>query len=259
MKQTVFQSPRPLRERARVRGKKAAFTLAEVLITLGIIGVVAALTMPSLITKHQKNVTVNSLKKFYSALSQAKTLSETVNGPLANWEFKPVGNKQYRRDDFDKYFRPYLNIVDECKSAEQCKIAELLQGNFVRAPFYIMNNGTIFMISCSNESETSEHGCYVIADINGNKGPNVYGKDIFFMDIFDRQGLVMLGMYPDDGKSMTPVTRDELKNGTLINTSQETPDTACCNTTCATDGYKYYTCGALIQVDGWKIADDYPW
>ena len=51
--------------------KKAAFTLAEVLITLGIIGVVAAMTMPSLIQNYQEKATVTKLKKCYSLVSQA--------------------------------------------------------------------------------------------------------------------------------------------------------------------------------------------
>src|SRR5574344_429982 len=50
--------------------KKSAFTLAEVLITLGIIGVVAALTLPSLIENHNKKVWVTSLQKNYSVLEQ---------------------------------------------------------------------------------------------------------------------------------------------------------------------------------------------
>ena len=45
---------------------KNAFTLAEVLITLGIIGVVAAMTMPSLIASHKEKETVSKLKKVYS-------------------------------------------------------------------------------------------------------------------------------------------------------------------------------------------------
>lgn len=47
------------------------FTLAEVLVTLGIIGVVAALTMPTLIDNHRKAVTETRLEKFYSLMSQA--------------------------------------------------------------------------------------------------------------------------------------------------------------------------------------------
>lgn len=50
--------------------RKGAFTLAEVLITLGIIGVVAALTLPSLIQKYQEQVLENQLKKMYSTISQ---------------------------------------------------------------------------------------------------------------------------------------------------------------------------------------------
>ena len=53
-----------------MREHKKAFTLAEVLITLGIIGVVAAITIPGLITKYQKLVTVVKLKKVYSQLNQ---------------------------------------------------------------------------------------------------------------------------------------------------------------------------------------------
>ena len=51
--------------------KRPAFTLAEVLITLGIIGVVAAMTMPSVITNYQKKQTAAQLKKAYSIVSQA--------------------------------------------------------------------------------------------------------------------------------------------------------------------------------------------
>lgn len=50
--------------------RKAAFTLAEVLVTLGIIGVVAAMTMPNLIAKHQEKETVTRLKKAYTIMQQ---------------------------------------------------------------------------------------------------------------------------------------------------------------------------------------------
>ena len=44
---------------------RTGFTLAEVLITLGIIGVVAALTIPSLMTAYNKHITETRLKKFF--------------------------------------------------------------------------------------------------------------------------------------------------------------------------------------------------
>ena len=72
--------------RAELDGKrKIAFTLAEFLITLGIIGVVAALTLPSVIERHQKLETVTKLKKAYSTLSQAIERAKVDNdGRLAN-------------------------------------------------------------------------------------------------------------------------------------------------------------------------------
>ena len=59
--------------------RRAAFTLAEVLITLGIIGVVAALTIPILISNYRKQVTETKLKQTYSILSNAtsKLIAET--------------------------------------------------------------------------------------------------------------------------------------------------------------------------------------
>ena len=61
------------------------FTLAEVLITLGIIGVVAAMTLPTIINNYQKQVTVNKLKKFYTVMTQAIKLEEAQNGSLEYW------------------------------------------------------------------------------------------------------------------------------------------------------------------------------
>lgn len=63
------------------------FTMAEVLITLGIIGIVAAMTLPSLVGKYQKVQTVNQLKKAYSVLAQAIELSEVQNEHVKYWDF----------------------------------------------------------------------------------------------------------------------------------------------------------------------------
>ena len=64
-----------------------AFTLAEVLITLGIIGIVAAMTMPSLIQSYKKQEATARLKKFSSIMSQAVIMSEMENGEMADWTY----------------------------------------------------------------------------------------------------------------------------------------------------------------------------
>ena len=65
--------------------KIQGFTLAEVLITLGIIGVVAALTLPALIQKNNNKVVETRLKKFYSAINQAIMLAENDYGDKKIW------------------------------------------------------------------------------------------------------------------------------------------------------------------------------
>ena len=70
-----------------IRNRKAAFTLAEVLITLGIIGVVAAMTMPTLIMQHQKKVFVTRVKQTYSIVSNALLSSVADNGAPNTWNF----------------------------------------------------------------------------------------------------------------------------------------------------------------------------
>ena len=90
--------------------RKIAFTLAEVLITLGIIGIVAALTMPSVIEKHQKQVTVNKLKKVYSTLSQMTIRTYADNGPVS--DFLTSGervNTNKTKQFFNTYWLPYFN------------------------------------------------------------------------------------------------------------------------------------------------------
>jgi len=68
---------------------KSAFTLAEVLITLAIIGVVAAMTIPTLISNYQEKVTVTKLKKAYAVMNQAMRLAVVNHGTVDTWGLTP--------------------------------------------------------------------------------------------------------------------------------------------------------------------------
>ena len=122
------QKPPFVREVSRSDG---GFTLAEVLITLAIIGVVAALTMPALIQKHQEQVTVTKLKKFYSTFSQAYLMAVNDNGTFDTWglgdseaETNDKGEQVVTQDTLqriDKFFeimKPYIKIVHYEKFAD---------------------------------------------------------------------------------------------------------------------------------------------
>src|SRR5574344_258447 len=65
--------------------KAKGFTLAEVLIVLGIIGVIAAFTIPTLINSYQEKVVVTKVKKFYSLMNQAVALAKLENGDVDTW------------------------------------------------------------------------------------------------------------------------------------------------------------------------------
>ena len=96
--------------------KRAGFTLAEVLITLGIIGVVAALTIPNVTSHYRKKVAETRLAKFYTVMNQAVQLSEKDNGPKEYWEHLGVKDEEENTEKgsiappvwFDKYLKPYL-------------------------------------------------------------------------------------------------------------------------------------------------------
>lgn len=73
---------------------KPAFTLAETLITLGIIGIVAVLTLPGILVKRQKNISATRLKQTYSQLYQAFKTAESEYGEMDNWAMYQVKNTQ---------------------------------------------------------------------------------------------------------------------------------------------------------------------
>lgn len=92
--------------------QKKAFTLAEVLITLGIIGVVAALTIPTLVQKYKKSVVETKLAKFYSTVNQALELSQIDNGRVEDWEPLPNHDLEAAKKWFDKYLLAYIKNVN---------------------------------------------------------------------------------------------------------------------------------------------------
>lgn len=203
-----------------------AFTLAEVLITLGIIGVVAAITLPALITKYQEKATVTALKKDYSILSQAFTNIVANEGSPDTWDLESA-------EDFRDLFAKYLKNVKKCDANSGNCQPEKTYYLHKAADFFIsynnvdnhssltLNNGTILTFylhpdrydkTCSKEVFGIENGCYLTIhiDTNGLKLPNTWGKDRFQLTIYKNR-IVSVG----DTKMSSPHTFDEdCKTGT---------------------------------------------
>lgn len=186
--------------------KKFAFTLAEVLITLGIIGVVAALTLPSLVANYQKKVWVNQFKKTVSTLEQGfqKMMAEDGVDQLISLSEFQVLETDYKGYDISEYsdiqkrFLKTFNIIDIGKLNSEGKYETLCQGlpdecagdgasitidTFDRIT---LADGTIMAIGFNepyniwvNNNKDDFFILDIAIDINGNKKPNKQGRDIF--------------------------------------------------------------------------------
>ena len=241
--------PRPFGERVRERGYLAAFTLAEVLITLGIIGVVAAMTMPSLIANYQKQQIVAQLKREYNVVSNALRAAQADNGDTENWELGNVGTIQSASDFADNYLLPYLTVLKKCGTDISGGCAyeySYLNGastssltNYAR---FILNDGAMVFVA-TESNPVFPKLIYINIDINGNKKPNKAGKDYFVFAV------------------ALETTEDRYKPTGRLNASgqSQTRENILSDINGCSKNARGIYCAALIIKDGWTISKDYPW
>ncbi|MDD3594602.1 MAG: type II secretion system protein [Candidatus Gastranaerophilales bacterium] len=180
-----------------------AFTLAEVLITLLVIGVLAMTTIPSLLQSWEERETITKLKKTYSILQQAYQLAVVENGSPSTW----TNNTYYLRE-----LRPFLKLADTGGVFQHCCFYDgnykYLDGREISTwgSLYKINWDKLLLIdgvalltfstdaTCSLDSYISNPStCAIImADINGAKPPNQNGKDCFYFGLTEK-GIIPLG------------------------------------------------------------------
>ena len=172
---------------------KKGFTLAEVLITSGVIGVVAALTLPSVISSYKEKQIVTSLKRANSVLNNAFKLAVDEYGTADTWQLDTWSNEGSDRL-LDKML-PYLNYVKVCRAGKGkgCiptggygYVFDKDAGGNLSNPEtptarVILNDGMIFNFSSSKaDCSAYDYYCGIIdVDVNGFKKPNLYGYDVF--------------------------------------------------------------------------------
>ena len=203
---------------------KNGFTLAEVLITLVIVGVVAAFTISPLITKYQKTQTVSKIKKAYSTLAQVILRAKTdTSRPVEEWyEHVNYNALEY----YNLFFKKYISTIRMCNGWSDCgydSIQPFYSFSGTRAGmalaadvqdgrlYFYLADGTWVCVDTLNGGNKMSF-VYLYVDINGGKKPNIFGKDVFVFKMDNTSGLV-----PDD---------NNIKK---------------------------------IMRDGWQIKDDYPW
>ena len=221
-----------------------AFTLAEVLITIGIIGIVAALTILSLITNYKKVRTVTILKESYSIMQQAIKLSQDDNGDIDGWD-KGLNGSEF----FHKYFANYLKWQKEYTLSEINAIAPhyFLNGGLYTGGFYASGSSHFVLINGSSVSIKNTNSEMMLAiDTNGISKPNRIGIDTFIFAFTPEYGLQPWGdKASTKGEQFGNYDRKKILG---------TDHFASCNKT-----KEGKWCTALIIQDGWKISNDYPW
>ena len=210
---------------------KLGFTLAEVLITLGIIGVVAAMTLPTLIQQHQKQVYVTGLKKGLSTVQNMVTKMMADEGVSDMYQISlfdgmctnEVGSCEDSYGNIsglDSLVPKYIKTVKTC-SDEECDI-EYSDGYIDNNKFksynnkgtviewilsqttggvkgYYSNDGMIYYFGFNGQlaanSWTGEKkvGLATCIDVNGEKSPNIRGRDLFCFTFTPAYGQKFVG------------------------------------------------------------------
>lgn len=248
--------------------KKSGFTLAEVLITLGIIGVVAAMTLPAMIQNYKKREVESRLKYTYALLTEVFKRAEADYGEPKYWEAFSTGEKdssrfnEERKAFVKKYMLPYLSGAEFIENKKTSDVGykegwKNPNGTILVAPnnvlsFLRIKNGIIMQIvtgivkNSQNKNIISSIAFYF--DVNGTEKPNIVGKDIFVINLIPSSGqIIMKGEIarfnletglPGTGTGAKPQDRQE-----FIDNCKRLPD----------------YCGALIKHDGWEFKKDYPY
>ena len=192
------------RKKLDLNKSETAFTLAEVLITLSIIGIVAALTIPSMIENHN-NKAWSTAKDLWDKKLVEATRQMNIDGVMTG-----VANST---EDYMNYFKKYVKVIKTCENdkLENCYATKFVQTgdketevevsslttasklgqkewNTNTMGFVIADGTTVVMAynpNCSSvdpfskEGQSGQVGCMsMLIDVNGKKGPNRVGDDI---------------------------------------------------------------------------------
>jgi len=208
-------------------GGALGFTLAEVLVTLGIIGVVSAMTLPTLVKNHQRQVYVTQLHKVYNELSQATEQVITDSNAVS------LAESRFARGNGIDFLNAYFKTVKLCGSneASDCLADEYknLNGDNVPMENSILDSCAILASGASVciHNYGGDGTAALVIDVNGKQPPNIMGRDLF------------TGAISEDG-SVGPTWEYDENNGT-------------CEESVGDSGIDGDPCWGRIIHDGWKM------
>lgn len=198
---------------------KKAFTLAEILITLGIVGIISALTIPTLIQNYKKQVLVNQLKKAMSEISQGLQLMMAedevtsltqINGAVSycsyhnrfetDWHCIPLGKRFLSSFKGSRYVTNIQDIPNykwKYLNEEKYEVPGIVSAHILADGAMILWGEHWLGDVQMTESNAIKNGDgYVMVftiDVNGFKGPNQWGRDLYYFCVTPEGTLVPAG------------------------------------------------------------------
>jgi len=224
-----------------------AFTLAEVLITLGIIGVVAGLMIPGVIAESQKAGYVAGARKAYSLWNQALIQMAADGGCIGDLScFFDSADLKTMGDKIAGYFNVAKNCGTNTLGCFPDTIAQNFDGTNTSSGYdssyrFITADGVAVRfntssLGCSGSAASLTKVCMTnfFIDVNGPKKPNSLGRDIFYFAIVNDNGPAL---YPAGGAKYNPWKASKLCDYGYNN---------------GTDKRGYYCIGRIID-EGWQM------
>ncbi len=229
------------------------FSLAEVLITLGIIGVVAAMTIPLMMSKYNRYVTETRLKGVYSTILQAYKMAQYNEVSLydSKTEDADVNGFSYDRSKavFEAMFLPVFSggtMYPKGSTSFNFYSADgstSFGTNYIHEMYYELNNGTVLGFTRGGNYD----GMMFKIILNSQKKKLLAGKDYFTL-LFRNDGHGNYAYSPlFKNKYETPSGRIKVleycKSNSRYPANSSSTDSFCAH--------------AIIQ-NSFKIPDDYP-
>jgi prepilin-type N-terminal cleavage/methylation domain-containing protein len=239
-----------------LKNKFKGFTLVEVLLVVAIVGIISAITIPSIITKYQKKVVETKLKEDYAIFQQVirSNLADGVSMDMTVVD----GSTQILKTFVNTYFAHYMKISKICVEKAGCWQSKTqnkdlknnkLPNGWDRGGIGIgsgiitlrLDNGTNLCIDGWGGGDirrrfgvdtTSNSGLTIYIDANGDSGPNRIGKDIYVLTYTSDNGILPAGYHK---------TASEIDKNCSLK---------------YTDSFAGAFCLLKVQKNNWKISNE---
>ncbi len=181
---------------------KSAFTIAEIIIVMGIIGIIAQMTIPELVRNIQNAELQVQFKKTYSDLNQISTQFKSDYGmSVPEYTADAAAWHSFIDKDFWAYFRGGGKVLKHSFGESNSNLYRIntILGNYIGdatnggsvcdvSSYYSEIGGRVYTFN--DRPQYENNGPIICVDINGEKKPNRYGYD-FFLFIFTKDGFVI--------------------------------------------------------------------